>query len=234
MVHHLVDPGVVAPDAEVARLDAQRLAHREERVEHQLLGHHAEHAPRAPVVFEHVRAHHACHPRSGPRQAGNAVDERSLAGAVGAEHAEELALPDRAAHARERAHGAEALVELLDLDGVQWGGAATGSRPSTPYRRAIVCSDAGRLVKESSFWRALASRSHARASASKEESISVTSPRSTLCTPSSRWRLPSSRSRVTLAKVTGPLTTMRRPSRRIISAAPRRRLRACGSSRSGS
>src|SRR5205807_8242843 len=69
-------------------------------------------------------------------------------------------------------HDALPIFELLDLDGVQWCGAATGSRPSTPYRRAIVCSDAGRLVKESSFWRALASRSHARASASKEESIS--------------------------------------------------------------
>src|SRR2546427_620705 len=121
----------------------------------------------------------------------------ALAGAIGDEQAEELALPDREAHARERAHGAEALLELPDLDGVQWCGAAAGSRRSTPYRRAIVCSDSGRLVKETSCWRALASRSQARSSASREESISVTSPRSTLCTPSSRWRRPSSSRRAT-------------------------------------
>jgi hypothetical protein len=37
-----VDPVVVVFDAEIAGLDAQRLAHGEEGVEHQLLRHHAE------------------------------------------------------------------------------------------------------------------------------------------------------------------------------------------------
>jgi hypothetical protein len=38
----LVDPGVVAAQAEVAGLDAQALAHGEEGIEHQLLRHHPE------------------------------------------------------------------------------------------------------------------------------------------------------------------------------------------------
>ena len=38
----LVDPGVVVAQTEVARLDAQRLAHSEERIEHQFLRHDAE------------------------------------------------------------------------------------------------------------------------------------------------------------------------------------------------
>ena len=46
----LVDPGVVVRDAEVAALDAQRLAHVEERVEDQLLRHDAELPARRGVV----------------------------------------------------------------------------------------------------------------------------------------------------------------------------------------
>ena len=46
----LVDPGVVVVDAEVAALDAQRLAHAEERIEDQLLRHDAEAAARRRVV----------------------------------------------------------------------------------------------------------------------------------------------------------------------------------------
>ena len=46
----LVDPVVVAAQAEVAGLEAQRLAHGEERIEHELLRHDAERAPRGAVV----------------------------------------------------------------------------------------------------------------------------------------------------------------------------------------
>jgi hypothetical protein len=46
VVEQLVDPGVVAAHAEVAALDAQRLAHAEERIEHQFLRHDAEVAAR--------------------------------------------------------------------------------------------------------------------------------------------------------------------------------------------
>ena len=50
LVQQLVDPGVVVAHAEVAALDAQRLAHAEERIEHQLLRHDAERAARLRVV----------------------------------------------------------------------------------------------------------------------------------------------------------------------------------------
>ena len=46
-------------DAEVAALDAQRLAHREERVEHQLLRNDAEDATRRRVVGRDVVAEQA-------------------------------------------------------------------------------------------------------------------------------------------------------------------------------
>jgi hypothetical protein len=49
-----VDPCVVVLHAEVAGLDAQRLAHREERIEHELLRHHAQLAARLGVLHLHV------------------------------------------------------------------------------------------------------------------------------------------------------------------------------------
>ena len=42
----LVDPGVVVAQTEVARLDPQRFAHGEERIEDELLRHDAERAAR--------------------------------------------------------------------------------------------------------------------------------------------------------------------------------------------
>ena len=95
VVHHLVDPGVVVADAEVARLDAQRLAHGEKRIEHELLRHHAERAARRAIVGDHVVAHHARAAASARVEAGDDRDQRGLAGAVGPEQAEELALLDR-------------------------------------------------------------------------------------------------------------------------------------------
>ena len=135
VVHHLVDPAVVAADAEIPGLQAQRLAHGEERVEHQFLRHHPEQPARAAVVPGDVRAENAYRAGIGPCQARDHIDQRGLARAVGAEQAEELALLDREAHSGERAQPAIALLELQYFYGFQCGAAAsgaTGSRPSTP------------------------------------------------------------------------------------------------------
>ena len=128
MVHHLVDPRIVAPQAVIARLQAQRLAHREERVEHQLLRHHAEHAARAAVVGPHVGAHHARRSGIGARETGDHVDEGGLAGAVRAQQAEELAFLDLEAHAGQRTQRAVALLDVPDFYGFQ----DVGRRRSTP------------------------------------------------------------------------------------------------------
>jgi hypothetical protein len=62
-------------------------------------------------------AHHA---RPAPRrqhEPGEDVDERGLAGAVGAEEPEELALPDAEADVVEGLQAAVVLGDSLDLDG---------------------------------------------------------------------------------------------------------------------
>ncbi len=87
----LVDPGVVVAQPEVARLDAQRLAHGEERIEHQLLRHDAQGAPRVLVSGRDVMSHDAQRCRVGARQPGQDADQRGLAGAVRTEQPEELA-----------------------------------------------------------------------------------------------------------------------------------------------
>ena len=103
----LVDPGIVVAQTEVARLDAQGLAHGEERIEHQFLRHHAERAPRDAVVGHHVVAHDTQRAAVGARQAGQDADQRGLAGAVRARAARRTRLarcarltPSRAAPRR--------------------------------------------------------------------------------------------------------------------------------------
>src|SRR5205814_1237251 len=81
----------------------------------------------------------------GADQSGDDVDQRGLAGAVRPEQPEELALIDLEADAGKGAQHAEALLDLMDFYGFQ----EAGSRRSTPYRRAMVRSDSGRLVKTS-------------------------------------------------------------------------------------
>src|SRR5438552_8866243 len=66
------------------------------------------------VVYVHLRILHTFPTRRSSDL--NHVDESGLAGAIGTQQPEELARLDRQAHARERAHGAEALLELPDLD----------------------------------------------------------------------------------------------------------------------
>ncbi|KAG1389897.1 hypothetical protein G6F59_015386 [Rhizopus arrhizus] len=71
----LVDPVVVVAQAEVAGLDAQGLAHREERVVDQLLRHDAQRAPRRLVVGHDVVATDGGAPGRGVRQAGKDGDQ---------------------------------------------------------------------------------------------------------------------------------------------------------------
>ncbi len=136
VMHHLVDPGVVRANAVIPGLQAQRLAHAEKGIEHQLLGHHAEHAAREPVLRHDVGAHHLHAARIGARQPGDQVDEGGLAGAVRAEQAEEFALLDAEAYPGERAQRAVALFEVPDFYCVQGCDAVpvpcSGSMLSTP------------------------------------------------------------------------------------------------------
>ena len=94
VVQQLVDPVVVAVHAEIAALDAQRLAHAEEGVEDQLLRHDAQGPARRGVVVDDVVAHHAHPAFGGLGQAGQHADQRGLAGTVGTEQAEEFAAGD--------------------------------------------------------------------------------------------------------------------------------------------
>ena len=87
----LVDPVIVARQAEVAGLKAQRLAHRQEGIEHQLLRHYAQRLARGAEIADHVVAHDADAAAVRPRQAGHRGNQRGLAGAVGAEQGEEFA-----------------------------------------------------------------------------------------------------------------------------------------------
>jgi hypothetical protein len=111
-LQQLVDPGLVVLDAEVARLDAQRFAHIEEGVEHQLLRHDAELAPGLGIVALHVEAMDADGAGRGARQAGEHADERGLACAIGPEQAEELARLDLEA---DLVDGAQPLLALGPL-----------------------------------------------------------------------------------------------------------------------
>jgi len=162
-------------DAEVARLDAAAVsAHGEERVRTPAPGAPRRSMPpaRAGSLRPRSRPSRFAAPESGPRQAGNHVDERGLARRpLGPSRPKNSPLPDREAHARERAHGAEALLELPDLDRVQRCAAAAGSRRSTPYRRAIRLQRFGRLVKETSCWRAWASAQPGRGSSARQRGI---------------------------------------------------------------
>ena len=92
----------VVPHAEVPALDAQRLAHAEERVKDQFLGDDAEAAAGGGVVADDVVAEHRDVTAAGTRQTGQDADQRCLAGAVGAEQPEEFTGLDVETHVVER------------------------------------------------------------------------------------------------------------------------------------
>ncbi len=87
---------------EVPAVEVERLLQREEVVEVRLLGREADQRPGLAVVVDRVVAEDLDLPRGGGREAGGAVDQRRLAGAVRAEQAEELTLRDVERDALER------------------------------------------------------------------------------------------------------------------------------------
>src|SRR5207244_1321865 len=99
----------VRPQAEVARLDLERLAHREEGIEDDLLRNDPDCAPCVPILRAHVVSHHRERSRIDERKTAERGDERGLSRAVGTEEPEELAARDLERDARKRAHRAEAL-----------------------------------------------------------------------------------------------------------------------------
>jgi hypothetical protein len=131
-MHQLLDPAVVAPQPEIAGLQTQGLAHREEGVEHQFLRHHAEQLPRAAVLGGDVRTEHGDAARVGARQPRDDVDQRRFARAVRAEQAEELALAHLQRHAVERVQRAVALLHADDVDGRDQRAASSGRSSATP------------------------------------------------------------------------------------------------------
>ena len=118
---HLVNPGIVLTQAEIARLNFQRLPHREKGIEHQFLGHHAQGPPRLAIILDHVETHHLEFSPVCASQPRDSVDERGLAGAVGTEQGEEFPLLHLQVHAVEGSHLAESLVHLPGLNGGRHG-----------------------------------------------------------------------------------------------------------------
>ena len=114
-LEELVDPAVVRAQSEIARLDLERLAHGEERIEDDLLRHDADGAPRGAVIAAHVVAHHRKAARVGAHQPAERGNEGGLAGAVRPEEAEEFALGHGERHARERDDVAVTLVDAIEL-----------------------------------------------------------------------------------------------------------------------
>src|SRR5439155_14926969 len=125
------EPGAAAEPREHG--DGDRLAHREsgEDVDELEGARHAEpgqpHGPHAADVLA-LEAHGAAR---GRQQAREDVDERRLAGAVGADDRHELAAPDPQ---RDAVEGADAAVEHPYVDRLQQrhAGRSRASRPSSP------------------------------------------------------------------------------------------------------
>ena len=137
----LIDPGIVVAKAEVAGLDTQGLAHREEGIEDQFLRHDAQQAPRFPILADDIAAEDGKPARIGPCQPGKAGNQGGLSGAIGTEQSEELTFGDVQGDTGECGQLAEALLELLNGNGnahgvmasVSAGAAqASGRKSSTP------------------------------------------------------------------------------------------------------
>ncbi len=174
----LVDPVVVAADAVVARGQAQRLAHREERVEDEFLRHDPQRLTCGTEVVDHVVPHHRHLAGAGARQPGDDRDQRRLAGAIGPEQAEELALLNLQ---RDPAQGLELAVTLGDPLDVN----RDGQGAVLPRRRA--CASLRRfalgLTNRSVCPRAPARRSSSSMTPTSDESNSTQAPRSSSTAP---------------------------------------------------
>src|SRR5512139_1472322 len=102
MVEDLVDPFPVARDAEVARLDRERLAHREEWIEDELLGHHPERAPCLAILALHIEPRDPRRAGGRDGKAGEYADQGGLPRPVRPQEAEELPLRNLQADVVER------------------------------------------------------------------------------------------------------------------------------------
>ena len=243
----LVDPRVVVAQAEVAGLDAQRLAHAEEGIEHQLLRHHSESAARTTVVAHHVVAHHREAAAVRARQPRQQADQRRLARAVRPQQTEELAGFDVQVDPVEGAHRSVALGGLPDFDCGHRGSARSqdgvprlarpgrrfatvgrlnvrlhrrrGTRSLTPYSAARLFRLALRLRKIGRWpLRRPPARTHSSSRLTAEESTSVTRLKSTwTCGPSNR-RSPSASTVWTVAIGHRPFERNRSPSRTITAS----------------
>ena len=111
----LVDPGGGLGQAEVARLELERLPHREEGIEDELLRHDAERPARLAIVGHDVVPHDTRGAARRKGKAGDDADKGGLPRAVRPEEPEELAFRDFEVHAGERMHAAEVFDEALGL-----------------------------------------------------------------------------------------------------------------------
>src|SRR5262249_44832533 len=103
----------VLSDAEVAGLDAQGLAHIEEGVENQFLGHDAQLAAGLAVLALNVEAVHRDRARAGARETGEHADQGGLTGTVRTQETEEFALLDLETHIVDSAETRFSLGPLL-------------------------------------------------------------------------------------------------------------------------
>ncbi len=109
---------LAARHPEVAAVVVERLLEREEPVQVEVLRREADRGAGLLVVVDRVVAEDADRAGGRLREAGRAVDERRLAGAVGAEEPEELPLADLERYAAQRLRPRRvALDEILDLEG---------------------------------------------------------------------------------------------------------------------
>jgi hypothetical protein len=125
---HLVHPGPDDAGVDVVELgvESQVLLGGEVAVERGVLEDQADVPAHVVALGDDVEAADARGAGRGQRQGAEHVDRRALAGAVGAEEAEDLARRDGERHAADGLDLAVGLDEGVDLDG-GWGGDTHGA-----------------------------------------------------------------------------------------------------------
>ena len=114
------------------------LAHRDALLELRLLQLHADPLLQRPHVAHRIEPQHADDAAVGRAQPFDALHRGGLAGAVGADEAEDLALVDVEAHTVDRDGAAVGLAEILDADDGVAGHEAGGPIVSRRWRRVAV------------------------------------------------------------------------------------------------
>ena len=107
LARHTVELGV----------DAQVLFYAQVLVAGECLGNDANHLPHLIRVLAHIVPGHNGFARGDGNERGHHADERALAGAVGAEQTEDLALADAEVHILDGFEVAVALPDVLDGNG---------------------------------------------------------------------------------------------------------------------